>query len=149
MFSCSNCLIFCFLQAALSKDPCFRYIKCNIKDRCGCGIPSENIDNTSNSRIINAEPSKKHEFPWLARVQLKVKSIGTGGVTSYGISSGGGAIITKNSIITAGHVLCIDDMRKDAVGGGFRYMVTCPQRQRNMNQEQWNAAREKTLTINF
>ena len=57
----------------------------------------------------------------------------------------GGAVITRNSIVTVGHGLCIDAFRV-YISPGKSYLVTCP---RNIMEKDMNVNKQGKNEINI
>ena len=138
------------LKNCISKDPCFKYVKCEPKNGCGCGIENKETkyDGTSyHSRIVNGETSTIHAYPWIARVQKTTWLRRRGADNEPSITTyGGGAIITRRAILTAGHALCVKEGREN-IGDGIITHITCPQRGTSMTDQQWDNARGANLNI--
>ena len=78
------------------------------------------------SRLINASPFQPgnpvQSYPWIAFVQLTAL-IRPGAATTLNIQNCGGAIISKNSILSAGHCLCVSRRLSDSDG----LVYSCPE----------------------
>ena len=138
------------IKKGVSEEPCFKYVKCEPKNQCGCGIENKKVTYNRtklNSRIVNGETVAGHIYPWMARMQITTVLAVQGSHTKNKISSNGaGAIITDRAIITAGHVLCKDEINADTSRGG-RFAITCPQRTLTMTEEEWIQARGANLNL--
>ena len=138
---------FLFLICVFAEEPCFKYVKCDIRDRCGCGKkPNYKNYNKSHasSRLINAKTSERHDHPWMARVQRQ--SVLTNEGTNAGenkIQLAAGAIINEYSILTVGHHICINERNKKE--GTTVHQVTCPHRTNTMTSDEWNQLRSSNL----
>ena len=79
------------------------------------------------SRLINAKPFQPsntvQSYPWIAFVQLTASIRPGAAATQVPVQTCGGAIISKNSILSAGHCLCVG--RRFSVSNGLVY--SCPE----------------------
>jgi len=79
------------------------------------------------SRLINAEPFQPsntvQSYPWIAFVQLTASIIPGAPANQVPVQTCGGAIISKKSILSAGHCLCVG--RRFSVSNGLVY--SCPE----------------------
>ena len=144
-------LTFCalgFLKICISTFPCLEYVNCNPNEGCSCGVENKDIRNNATetqSRIINGETSLEHRYPWMARIQRTtlLKVIGPTNPGNTRVIYGGGAIITKRVIITAGHIICVPPGNEDG-GGGNIFHISCPERG-SLSQQEWDKVRTKNL----
>ena len=61
------------IKKGVSEEPCFKYVKCEPKNQCGCGIENKKVTYNRtklNSRIVNGETVAGHIYPWMARMQI-------------------------------------------------------------------------------
>ena len=138
-------LWFLFSTFAFASDHCFEYVKCDPTDHCGCGKrikDDEFYSSHGNARVINAKPSTRHYYPWMAQIQRRtLYLLGSGWATMRG----GGVIISRNSILTAGHVICVNDRNQKIPNSPNVLYITCPIRTPEMTSEQWNLVRNLNL----
>ena len=138
---------FLFLDIVFASNNCFEYIKCGPNNHCGCGKKINDKKFHSfhdNARIINAKPSMDHKYPWMAQVQRYALQLnGQGAFTD---SFGGGAIISFNSILTAGHNICVNDMNREK--GQDAELTTCPIKNPSMRPQEWDIVRNSNLNNN-
>ena len=96
--------------------------------------------------MINAKPSTHHYYPWMAQIQRRTYLlVGVGWATSRG----GGVIVSRNSILTAGHIICVNERNQKIPNSQNVQYITCPIRSRTMTSEQWNLVRYLNLNIEF
>ena len=132
-------ILFHFVEVKVSEEPCLKYYTCTLENGCGeCGDkPKLTKEKSSSTRLINGKPSAGHQYPWMAQVQTTV-------ATTRGSKPimGGGAIITFTVIVTAGHVLCIDEYSRKIDGSPELFQVTCPktpaEKDMNLNRQGLN-----------
>ena len=137
------------LKTCTTTNPCFEYVNCDPENGCSCGVENKDAKgNTSKtqSRIINGKPSWEHRYPWMVQIQRTTLLVAIPLMPEMKLPSiGGGSIITKTAIITAGHNLCVDrDQGRDDAGGGRRYHITCPERG-SLTQQEWDNVRQRNL----
>ena len=125
----------------MAENDCSKYQNCNDCRLCACG-KSNSIKTTprEKSRIVNAQPFKETDttksYPWVAyiqtvkRYQIRYRPIDRT-AQAFGCV---GAVISKRSIVTAGHCLCTSKAKqvidKD---NNYRLQVTCPKKGLDMN----------------
>ena len=125
----------------MAEDDCSKYQNCNDCRLCACGV-SNSIKTTprEKSRLVNAQPFKETDttksYPWVAyvqtvkRYQIGHRPIGTTAET-YGC---GGAIISRHTIVTAGHCVCTSKAYEVAdKDNNYRLQVTCPKEGLDIN----------------
>ena len=135
----------------MAENDCSKYQNCNDCRLCACGV-SNSIKTTprEKSRLVNAQPFKETDttksYPWVAyvqtvkRYQIGHRPIGTTAET-YGC---GGAIISRHTIVTAGHCVCTSKAYEVAdKDNNYRLQVTCPKKGLDMNANLNNAILNK------
>ena len=118
-----------FSDITYGNKHCFEYVECDPKDQCGCGRKIEyekSYSLDSNARIINAKTPESHIYPWMAQVQRRSIEFNENDITytDYQTVQGGGVIINKKCILTAGHNICVD--LNDRGTGSILLKITCP-----------------------
>ena len=120
---------------AHSKE-CFKYFGCNDCKHCDCGERNfTKSTRQASSRLINAKPFQETEtnkpYPWVAYVQntRAYQVLYSPRLQTHERTHCGGVIISKRSIVTAGHCLCTNKndeiFNKDL---NHRLIVTCPKK---------------------
>ena len=97
-----------------------------------------------NARLINAKTSTSHKYPWMAEVQRATVLSNDPG--RFAVYHAGGVIISRNSILTAGHNICVDEKTKGK--GPDSPKITCPIKSPTMSAQKWNFIRNLNLNSN-